>query len=62
MATTELDGRRQREQEISKHSCAGDVAQVFGFKNKPPEMLLPWKFQETSFASQHGPQSPSANV
>jgi hypothetical protein len=32
------------------------VVQVFGFKNKSLKKLLPWNLQETSFASQHGPQ------
>lgn len=58
MATMEVYGRR-RENE-NKRSCTGDVVQVFGFKNKFPEKLLPWNIQETSFASQHGPKMPQS--
>lgn len=53
-------GGDNEKMKISKHSCAGDVVQVFGFKIKTLEKLLPWNFQETFFASQHGPQKPQS--
>lgn len=58
MARMGVSGRR-RENE-NKRSCAGGTVQVFGFKNKSPEKLLSWNFQEISFASQHGPKKPGS--
>lgn len=47
---------------VSKHSCAaGDVVQVFGFKIKTLEKLLPWNFQET-LPPNMDPKSPNPNV
>lgn len=55
-------GGDNEKMKISKHSCAaGDVVQVFGFKIKTLEKLLPWNFQET-LPPNMDPKSPNPNV
>ena len=45
----------------SKHVDVGNVVQVFGFKIKTLEKLLPWNFQET-LPPNMDPKSPNPNV
>lgn len=64
ITTMVLNVRRQRGNEKGKHvPCAGNVVQVFGFKNESPQRSwLSWNFQKTSFAPQNGPEKPQSKL
>lgn len=58
LKTSNICGYNGRHSDRMKMFMCRGCGSSLGFKNKSLEKLLPWNFQETSFASQNGPKKP----